>query len=77
MLLPIDYEDCIDCVLCIPECPVQVICADDDVPANQRELIGLNAELAEQWSTITRAQPAMPDADAWATVPEKLRLLER
>jgi ferredoxin len=46
--LVIDPDDCIDCAVCVPECPVNAIYADEDVPANQQDLIGLNAELATQ-----------------------------
>ena len=46
--LVIDPDECIDCTLCVPECPVEAIFADDDVPDNQRDFIPLNAELAQR-----------------------------
>ncbi|MBU6441470.1 MAG: ferredoxin family protein [Betaproteobacteria bacterium] len=44
--LAIDPSECIDCAVCVPECPAQAILAEDDVPADQRMLTPLNAELA-------------------------------
>ena len=38
-MLVIDPEECIDCTLCVPECPVEAICAEDDVPPAQRDFI--------------------------------------
>ena len=75
--LAIDPDDCIDCAVCVPECPVNAIYADEDVPADQRAFTPLNAELAKQWKPITRTKLALPDADAWAKIEQKLDQLER
>lgn len=45
-MLYIDPECCIDCDACRPECPVEAIFYEDDVPTEQREFIALNAEMA-------------------------------
>ena len=42
--LYIDPEDCIDCEACIPECPVEAIFRDDNVPAKWSAFIQLNAD---------------------------------
>lgn len=42
----IDPEACIDCGQCVPECPVEAIFPDEDVPEDKREFIALNAEMA-------------------------------
>ena len=47
-MLVIDPDECIDCAVCIPECPVNAIYAEEDLPANQIAFIKLNAELALQ-----------------------------
>jgi len=75
--LVIDPDDCIDCAVCVPECPVNAIYADDDVPRNQRSFIALNAELAPQWRPITKTKASLPDADEWAKVEHKLTELKR
>ena len=51
--LVINPDECIDCALCEPECPVDAIFAEDEVPDNQHEFIALNAELAKNWPNIT------------------------
>ena len=43
-MLYIDPEDCIDCEACIPECPVQAIFREFDVPVPWTNYIQLNAE---------------------------------
>ena len=52
--LSIDPDECIDCAVCIPECPVNAIFAEEDVPEDQRDFIKLNVDLSKQWPSITR-----------------------
>jgi ferredoxin len=47
------------------------------VPANQRDFIALNAELAPKWKRILKTKPSLPDADAWAKVDNKRTELQR
>ena len=54
--LTIDPDECIDCAVCIPECPVNAIVPEEDVPGDQQHMIPLNAELAKGWPSITAAQ---------------------
>ncbi|MES1928113.1 4Fe-4S ferredoxin [Salinisphaera dokdonensis CL-ES53] len=75
--LAIDPEECIDCTLCEPECPVEAILSEDDLPEDQAHFLELNAELAAKWPVITEIKPAPDDADEWADKPNKLELLER
>jgi ferredoxin len=75
--LVIDPVDCIDCAVCVPECPVNAIYAEEDVPADQRDFTPLNAELAQVWKPITKTKPALPDADEWAAVKDKRGELKR
>jgi ferredoxin len=75
--LVIDPEECIDCTLCIPECPVNAILPEEDVPADQQKFIALNAELAKGWPSITKRKPALADADEWKDVKDKLGQLIR
>ncbi len=76
-MLVIDPEECIDCTLCVPECPVEAIFAEDDVPATQQAFIVMNADLAKLWKPIIERKDAPPDADNWAKVADKKGLLER
>ena len=75
--LVIDPGECIDCTLCVDECPVGAIYPEADVPAGQEPFIAINAELAPMWPVIDKRIPAMPDAAKWDGVPGKLALLIR
>jgi|TARA_B100001057_G_scaffold281288_1_gene281629 ferredoxin len=75
--LVIDPDECIDCAVCIPECPVDAIYAEEDVPEDQKDFIDLNAELSKEWPSITRAEEKADDADKWADVDDKRNLLEK
>ncbi len=75
--LVIHPDECIDCALCEPECPVDAIYSDDEVPEDQQEFIQLNAELAESWPNITEKKDALPDAEEWKEKKDKLPLLQR
>lgn len=75
--LVIDPDDCIDCSLCVAECPVEAIYAEDDVPDGQELFTALNAELAKNWQVITARHDALPDAEEWAKVKNKLDHLQR
>ena len=76
-MLVIDPDECIDCTLCVAECPVNAIFAEDDVPDGQNGFIPLNGELAKLWKPIVERKAAPPDADEWAKVREKRKLIVR
>ena len=76
-MLVIDPDECIDCAVCIPECPVNAIYAEEDVPAAQREYTALNAELAKDWPAITDTKEPLPTAEEYKDVRDKLQYLER
>jgi ferredoxin len=76
-MLVIDPDECIDCTLCVPECPVEAIFAEDDVPEAQQGFVPLNRELARLWQPIVQRKAAPADADEWAKTKRKKHLLER
>ena len=76
-MLVIDPDECIDCTLCVPECPVEAIFAEDDVPDTQQSFTALNAELAKLWPPLIERKDAPADADQWTKVADKVGLLER
>jgi ferredoxin len=75
--LVIDPDECIDCTLCVAECPVEAIFAEDDVPTDQTQFITLNAELAKVWPPLIARKDPPLDADQWRNVKAKLDQLER
>ena len=74
--LVIDPDTCIDCDLCVPECPVQAIFAEDDLPEKWAEYLELNVRLAEDWPEISKAKDAMPEADEFKEVVDKRQFLD-
>ena len=75
-MLVIDPDECIDCNLCVPECPVDAIFAEDHLPEDKQPYIELNAKLAKEWPIITSKKDAPLDADEWTEVNDKLQYLE-
>ena len=52
-MLYIDPEVCIDCEACVPECPVEAIFHEDNVPEEWQSYIALNAEKVQDCPLIT------------------------
>ena len=75
--LVIDPEECIDCSLCVAECPVEAIYAEDDVPEGQENYIALNAELSKVWPVIVERKDPLPEYSKWAAIKDKLPYLKR
>ncbi len=75
--LVIAPDECIDCSMCVAECPLGAIVNETEIDPNQAHFIALNRELAAhpQWTRITRAKAPLPDHEAWAKVADKLPLL--
>lgn len=75
--LAINPDECIDCAVCIPECPVNAIIADNDLTQEQNIFwTNLNQRLSAKWPNISKKKTALPDADVWADIPGKIDLLE-
>lgn len=76
-MLVINPDECIDCALCEPECPVDAIFSEDELPKDQIDFIEINAELAEVWPNITEQIPPLPEAEEYKTIMPKKHLLEK
>jgi ferredoxin len=76
----IDPDECIDCAVCVPECPVDAIVPDTDLEPDDKWL-HLNAELAklDSFVNIDAVDESRRPADAaeWDGVPNKIDLLDR
>jgi len=76
-MLVINPDECIDCALCEPECPVEAIVSEDDLTDDQQDFLQLNAELADKWPNITTIKDAPADADDWKDVKNKREYLKK
>ena len=74
--LVIDPEVCIDCDLCVPECPVEAIFAEADLPEKWAEYLELNERLAAGWPDITEQKDPLPDAETNKAVEDKRAMLD-
>ena len=72
-MLIIDPLQCIDCAVCVPECPVNAIYADIDLPADQKDFEKINADLSKggTWTMITKLKDPLPEHEEWKDIKDK------
>jgi len=58
-ILYINAETCIDCDACVPECPVEAIFADTNLPEQFQDWLPKNIEEAPNYPVISQKQPAL------------------
>lgn len=75
--LVIDPQECIDCAMCEPECPVDAIFSEDDLAEDQKEFLEINEELATRWPVLTVRKDPPEDAAEWEDVKQKRQYLDR
>ena len=73
-MLVIDPDECIDCAVCVPECPANAIIADTEDAA--QAWVELNSTYSKQWPEIVKQIAPLADADAWKDVAGKLPQLD-
>jgi ferredoxin len=74
--LVIDPDVCIDCDLCVPECPVDAIVSEGDLPDEWAEYLEINARLAVDWPEISDQKDPLPEADEFKDVQAKRDMLD-
>jgi ferredoxin len=74
--LVINPDECIDCAVCVPECPVDAIVPDNDANIDVIFWTDLNRKLSNKWPNLTKKKPPLPDHDHWNGKPNKLDLLQ-
>jgi ferredoxin len=62
-MLFIDPDNCVDCDACIPECPVEAIFYEENVPEKWRDYIKLNAEMSKICPPITEKKEPLASLD--------------
>ncbi len=70
-MLVIHPDECIDCGVCEPECPVEAIIPDTD--EGGEAWVEMNRKYSESWPNITRKGEPPPDADEWTDVSDKFK----
>jgi len=74
--LVINPDECIDCALCEPECPVNAIYSEDELPDQYQEYLQINADLSTKWPNINVKKQPPADADEWKDVVDKKQYLK-
>lgn len=74
--LAINPDECIDCGVCVPECPVDAIVADNNKDIDIVFWTDLNKRLSTKWPNITKKKDPLPGHEEWNGKPDKLDLLE-
>jgi ferredoxin len=64
-------DECIDCGVCEPECPVDAI--KPDTEPGLEKWLSLNAEYAKIWPNITINRAPPPDSKEWEGKPDKFQ----
>ena len=72
----INPEECIDCGLCEPACPVKAIYAEDELPPDQIPFVEINDNLSRKWPNLTQKKDAMPEAENMQKLKNKIDMLK-
>lgn len=70
-MLVINPDECIDCGVCEPECPIEAILPDTDEEAEK--WLEVNKKFSEGlWPNITTQKDPLPEAEAMKDVKGKM-----
>ena len=69
--LAINPDECIDCGVCQPECPVDAILQDSELGTELDKWMDINHKYSLIWPNITRKGTSPADAEEWNGVPNK------
>ncbi len=75
-MLVIDPNECIDCGLCEPACPINAIVSEDELGIDQKKLLELNEKYSRTWPNCSSKKPTTFDTDHWSQVFNKIDLIE-
>lgn len=64
----IDPDVCIDCGVCVAECPIGAIKPED---SGHADMITMARKLSKVWPNITHAKRPLPDADTYKEEEDK------
>jgi ferredoxin len=76
--LAIDPDECIDCGVCVEECPAHAIYPDKNAPEwiDVVKWTDINSRLSKKWPVISKKKAPLDDAEKWVGTPDKLKFLE-
>lgn len=75
-MLVIEPDECIDCGVCVDECPVTAIFPEEEVPEKWQEYTELNAKYSQEWPTIEESKEPLDTAEEYKDVEDKRELFD-
>jgi ferredoxin len=70
-MLVINPDECIDCGVCEPECPIDAIVSDNVDLKDKEKWLELNKKYSEEWPVITTKKDPMPDHKKFENITDK------
>jgi len=71
-MLVINPDECIDCGVCVPECPVDAIVQDTELNEPERiKWLEINTQYSNEWPLILDQKDPLPEAEKYDGVPNK------
>ncbi|MCX8064185.1 MAG: ferredoxin family protein [Candidatus Hydrogenedentes bacterium] len=71
VMLVIDPDECIDCAVCVDECPVRAIYSQDEVPEKWKDFIEINKTYSKIWPIILTHKSPLPTAEEFRNITNK------
>ncbi|AIL65247.1 Ferredoxin II [Rickettsiales bacterium Ac37b] len=69
-MLVINPDECIDCGVCEPECPIEAIIPDTDTDKSVKWL-EINKEYSAKWPNINNRKDPLPEAEEFKNKKDK------
>lgn len=70
-MLVINPDECIDCGVCEPECPIEAIKPEEE---DLIDWLEINKKYSESWPNINTIKDQLPEADEFKDVKDKKKL---
>lgn len=70
-MLVINPDECIDCGVCEPECPIEAIKSDEELVPGEEQWAEVNAKYSAVWPNITKSKGPLPSAEEYADKEDK------
>lgn len=71
-MLVINPDECIDCGVCEPECPIEAIKPESE---ELLEWVEINRQYAQNWPVLTAKKDALPEAEEFKKIKDKKSLI--
>ncbi|PIZ31834.1 MAG: ferredoxin [Alphaproteobacteria bacterium CG_4_10_14_0_8_um_filter_53_9] len=65
-MLVINPDECIDCGVCEPECPIEAIKSDEELTSDEMHWADINQKFSALWPQITESVGPMPEAETFS-----------